>query len=81
MLKIAKESKLVPAEAIKRAVAFFGPKGYGLKVVDECDTSASFEGGGGSVVVEACESKKGSSVDVQAVEWEIQAREFLSRLK
>lgn len=81
MLKIAKESKLAPGEAIQRSVTFFGPKGYGLKVTDECDTSASFQGGGGSVIVSACPSKKGSSVDVEAVEWEIQAKEFLSRLK
>ena len=81
MIKLAKESKLAPAEAIKQAVAFFGPKGYSLKVVDECDTSASFEGGGGSVIVEACENKGGSSVDVQAVEWEIQAKDFIAKLK
>ncbi len=81
MIKIGKESKLKPGEAVKKAVEFFGPKGYGLVVKDECDTSATFEGSGGSVVVSACESEKGSSVDVEAVEWEIQAKEFLSKLK
>jgi hypothetical protein len=49
MIKISKESKLKPSEVIKRAVAFFGPKGYGLEVKDEDKCNAYFEGGGGSV--------------------------------
>jgi hypothetical protein len=81
MIKIGKETKLKPGEAIKKAVDFFGPKGYGLTVKDECETSATFEGAGGSVAVSACDSKKGSSVDIEAVEWEIQAKEFMSKLK
>jgi hypothetical protein len=81
MLKIAKESKLTPEEAVKRAVAFFGPRGYGLEVKDEGNCCATMEGGGGSVRVSATTTKKGSSVDVEAVEWEIQAKEFLTKLK
>jgi hypothetical protein len=74
MLKIAKESKLKPEEAIKRAVAFFGPKGYGLEVKDEGNCCASFEGGGGSVFVSASASKKGSSVEVESREWDYQTK-------
>jgi hypothetical protein len=81
MLKIGKESKLKPEEAIKQAVAFFGPQGYGLEVKDEGNCCVTFTGSGGSVVVTASEAQKGSSVDVEAVEWEIQAREFVSKLK
>lgn len=81
MIKIGKESKLKPGEAIKKAVDFFGPGGYGLEVKDECETSATFQGAGGSVVVSACENENGSTVDVEAVEWEIQAQEFMSKLK
>lgn len=81
MLKIAKESKLKPQEAIQRAVAFFGPKGYGLELKEEDNCNAYFEGGGGSVRVSAATSKKGSSVDVESVEWDYQAKEFLERLK
>ena len=43
MLKVSKESKLKPEEAIKRAVAFFGPKGYGLEVKDEGNCCVTFE--------------------------------------
>jgi hypothetical protein len=81
MLKIAKESKLKPDEAIQRAVAFFGPKGYGLEVKDDGNCCATFEGGGGSVHVSASESKKGSTVELESVEWDYQTKQFLSSIK
>jgi hypothetical protein len=80
MLKISKESKLKPQEVIKRAAAFFGPKGYGLELKEEDNCNAYFEGGGGSVRVSASTSKKGSSVDIESVEWDFQAKEFLNRI-
>ncbi len=80
MLKISKESKLKPQEAIKRAVAFFGPKGYGLELKEEDKCNAYFEGGGGGVRVSAATSKKGSSVDVESVEWDYQSKQFLDKI-
>ena len=80
MIKISKESKLKPKEVIKRAVAFFGPKGYGLELKEEDKCNAFLEGGGGSVRVSAATTKKGSSVDVEAVEWEYQSKQFLGKI-
>ena len=80
MIKISKESKLKPGEVIKRAVAFYGPKGYGLEVKEEDKCNAYFEGGGGSVRVSAATDKKGSSVDIESVEWDYQSREFLGKI-
>jgi hypothetical protein len=80
MLKISRESKLKPQEAIKRAAAFFGPGGYGLELKEEDNCNAYFEGGGGSVRVSAATGKKGSSVDIESVEWDYQAKEFLNRI-
>jgi len=80
MIKISKESKLKPKEVIKRAVAFFGPKGYGLELKEEDNCNAYFEGGGGSVRVSAATIKKGSSVDVESVEWDYQSKEFLGKI-
>jgi len=80
MIKVSKESKLKPKEVIKRAVAFFGPKGYGLELKEEDKCNAYLEGGGGSVRVSAATTKKGSSVDVEAVEWEYQSKEFLGKI-
>jgi hypothetical protein len=81
MLKISKESKLKPEEAIKRAVAFFGPGGYGLEVKEEGNCCVTFEGGGGGVNVTASTSKKGSSVDIESREWDYQSQKFLESIK
>ena len=62
-------------------MAFFGPKGYGLEVKDEGTCCVTLEGGGGSVHISATASKKGSSVDIESVEWDYQTKEFLSKLK
>jgi hypothetical protein len=80
MLKISKESKLKPQEAIKSAIAFFGPKGYGLELKEEDNCNAYFEGGGGSVRVTAATGKKGSSVDVESVEWDYQSKQFFDKI-
>jgi hypothetical protein len=81
MLKIAKESKLKPEEAIKRAIAFFGSGGYGLDLKEEGSCCVTFEGGGGGVNVSAAASKKGSMVDVESREWDYQVKKFLDSLK
>ena len=81
MVRIAKESNLKPEEAIKRAVAFFGPEGYGLELKENDSCNAYFEGGGGNVRVTAATSKKGSSVELESVEWDYQAKKFLNKLK
>ncbi len=82
MLNIAKESKLGAAEAIRRAVSFFGPDGLGLTVVEQGDCCARFEGGGGfvSVAVEETEGKKRIKVSVQGREWESNIKEFMAKL-
>jgi hypothetical protein len=81
MLNVSKESKLKPQEAIKRAMAYFGPGGLGLEVKEEDKCYAYLEGGGGSVRVNAATGKKGSTVDVESVEWDYQVKEFLNSLK
>ncbi len=81
MLKMMKESRLKPEEAIKKAVAFFGPKGYGLEVKDEGNFCATFEGGGGSVNVSIVASKKGSTIELESFEWDEQVKDFLYKIK
>jgi hypothetical protein len=80
MIKISKESKLKPKEVIERAVAFFGPKGYGLELKEEDECNAYLEGGGGSVRVSAATTQKGSSVDIESVEWDYQSKQFLDKI-
>ena len=81
MMTLSTKSKLSPEEVIKRAVKYFGPGGYGLKVEEEGDCCASFEGGGGGVRITVTEQKKGSTVDVESREWDYQAKAFLEKLR
>ena len=62
MLKIATKTKLSPEEAIKQAVQFFGPGGYGLEVKAQSDYCTYLEGGG--VEVTTCAEEKGTSVEL-----------------
>jgi hypothetical protein len=81
MLSITKESKLRPEAVIKRAVDFFGPKGYGLQIKEQAEDTVYLEGGGGGVRIYAVDSKKGSKVDVETREWESQVKDFLTSIK
>ena len=80
MLKMATTTKLSPAEAIKRAVEFFGPNGYGLENKNQAADCAYFEGGGGGVDVTACAEEKGTSVELESREWDYQVREFIGKI-
>ena len=80
MLKIGTKTRLTPEEATRRAKDFFGPGGYGLKLIEETPTSACFEGGGGRVDVVTCAEGKGASVDLVSQEWDYQVREFINKL-
>jgi hypothetical protein len=81
MMNISTKTKLKGAEVIKRAVKYFGPGGYGLKVEEEGDCCAYFEGGGGGVRLTVTEQKKGSTVDIESREWDFQVKAFLDKIK
>ena len=82
MLKLSTETKLAGAEVIKRAVAYFGPSGLGLKVTEQLDESVMFEGGGGGVAVETGPGEKGkTAVDLSSREWDFQIQQFLEKIR
>jgi hypothetical protein len=81
MLRLSTKSKLKPEEVIQRAIKYFGPGGYGLKVEDKGSCCAEFEGGGGGVRVTASGEKKGSTVDVESREWDYQVKGFIEKIK
>jgi hypothetical protein len=81
MMKLSIKSKHSPEEVIKRAVKYFGPEGFGLKVKESDDCCATFEGGGGEVRVTVTEQKKGSTVDIESREWDFQSRAFLEKVR
>lgn len=82
MLKLGTTTKLSPEETIKKAVEFFGPGGgYGLEITEQSPEHVCFEGGGGGVTVAACAEEKHTAVDVASTEWDIQAREFIGKIR
>ncbi len=81
MLKLNVRTKRKPEEVVKKALEFFGPAGHGMKVTEQSDACASFEGGGGGVSVTACTDDKGTSVDLETREWEYQVKEFARKIK
>ena len=81
MLNLTTKTKLKPEEVVKKAVAYFGPGGYGLTVTNKTDTCVSFQGGGGGVDISTCAEDKGTSVDFETREWEIQVKEFARNIK
>ena len=81
MLKLNVKTKRKPEEVVKKALEFFGPGGYGLKVIKESDTCAYFEGGGGGIEITVCTDDKGTSVDLETREWEYQVGEFARKIE
>jgi hypothetical protein len=82
MLKLSRETKLDGKEVIQRAVAFFGASGLGLETAEQNDTSVTFEGGGGGVIVEVAPGEKGKlTVDLTSREWDFQIKQFLDKIK
>ncbi len=81
MLTIGAKTKLKPGEVVKKAVEFFGPKGYKLTVTEQSADFASFEGGGGGVSVTTSIEGKQTSVELTSREWDFQVKEFLGKIK
>lgn len=81
MLNLSTETKHAPAEVLKKALAFFGPGGYGLKVTAQEENYIALEGGGGGVQVSVSAKDKKTAVDIHTREWESQIKDFAASLK
>ncbi len=81
MINLEVKSKLNPEEVVKRAVNFFGPKGYGLEIKEQSESCAYFEGGGGGVEVTTCLKENQTSVELQSREWDFQVKEFIDKIR
>ncbi len=80
MLKIAKQTKLVPEEVIDRALKFFGKGGWGLEEKGRNPCCISFEGSGGHVSISIDDKEKHRIVDLETREFEYPAKKFLEKL-
>jgi len=78
MIKLSVTTKLNNEKIIEKAVDFFGNKN-GLKVTEQGDCCASFEGAGGYVRVDISENEK-KEVTVESREHEYLAKKFVESL-
>jgi hypothetical protein len=81
MLRIATKTKLSPEEVIEKALKFFGPDGYKLKITGQTDTSAGFEGGGGTIAITTCAENSKTDVEFLSREWDYQVKEFIRLIR
>ena len=80
MISISKKTSHPTDEVMRRASDFFGSKGLGLEGTDRNACCIIFEGGGGYVSVTVVEGEDKRDVDIEAVEWEYQAKKFLEKI-
>jgi hypothetical protein len=82
MIRMGKETKLTSEEVISKAVAFFGPGGWGLEVEERAACCARFVGTGGHVFVQASDDEKAAKreVTVEGREWENQIKQFMREI-
>jgi hypothetical protein len=77
MLKIGTETKLTPAQVMKKAISFFGPDGLKMKITGQTETEISFEEGEGFVTMAAGVKKGKTAVEFTTREWEKQVEQFI----
>ncbi len=80
MIRIARQTRLKPAEIINRASDYFGAGGEALEEKERNPCCISFEGAGGYVTVSVVAEDSRCTVDVESREFEYQARQFLKKL-
>ena len=80
MIRLGKESKHSAEQVLERAVKFFGPNGVGLDLKVQSEGFIRFEGSGGYVEVSVEPKGKHAEVDIVAIEWDHQARQFLGKI-
>ena len=77
MIRIVRQTRLKPADIIKRASDFFGKGGEGLEEKERNPCCISLEGAGGYVAVSVVDEDKHRMVDVETREFEYQVKQFL----
>lgn len=80
MARYGVETKLSPEEVVKKAVAYFGEDGLGLKTEEQGPCCAYFEGGGGFVRVTVSEGGKRATVNLETREWDYHVKRFMQEI-
>jgi len=74
------ETKKDPEKVVERAIDYFGEEGLGLSVTRENPCCATFEGGGGHVMVTASRGDDKVEVEVETREWDYHVKRFIGRI-
>jgi hypothetical protein len=80
MIRISKKSRLDPEEILAKASRYFGKGGEGLDETERGPCCVSFSGAGGYVTVMISDEGSQREVDLEAREFEYQAKRFLGSL-
>ena len=80
MLRIAKQTRLKPAEIVEKVSRFFGKEGVGLEEKERNMCCISFESAGGYVAVSIVDENNHRTVDIETREFEHQVKRFLEAL-
>ncbi len=80
MIRITRQTRLIPADIIDRASDYFGEGGEALEEKERNACCISFEGAGGYVAVSIVDEDNHRIVDVETREFEYQAKRFLEKL-
>jgi hypothetical protein len=80
MIRISKKTRLKTDEILENALRYFGKGGEGLDETDRGPCCISFSGAGGYVTVTVYEKADQREVDIEAREFEYQAKKFLGSL-
>jgi hypothetical protein len=80
-MRYAVDTRLDAEAVYKEAEAFFGPEGNGLTMAEGTPgCCARFESNLGYVYVDIQERDKGSAVELETREYDIQVRDFMRHL-
>jgi hypothetical protein len=80
MIRIARQTRLNPADIIDRASDYFGEGGEALEEKERNPCCISFVGAGGYVAVSVVDEDNHRMVDVESREFEYQMKRFLETL-
>jgi hypothetical protein len=80
MARYSVETRVSPEEVIRFATVYFGEGGLGLEVASENSCCASFEGGGGHVLVTAVGDGERTDVELETREWDFHVRRFMREI-
>jgi len=78
MIRISRHTRLTPENVIGRASDFFGEGGEALTERQRHSCCITFEGAGGYVTVSVVQEDSYRIVEVEAREFEYQAKRFLA---